>query len=340
MSILIVDDDDIALCMLKDMLEKAGYEVETASDGRQAIELLEHGSSRLVISDWEMPEMNGLELCEAVRSSVHLGYVYLILLTAHNSREHVIQGLSAGADDFVGKPFDPDELLVRVRAGERILSLETRDVTIIAMAKLAESRDPETGGHLERIQNYCHTITKYLFIQKRFPDLIDPEFVRLIHITSPLHDIGKVGISDRILLKQGPLTEEEFEVMKTHTTLGAKTLEAALQKFPNARYLQMARDIALTHHERFDGKGYPSGLSGEAIPLSGRIMALADVYDALTSKKVYREGYSHEQAESMIFDEAGSHFDPAIVEAFERNRETFLEIRERYQALETATASP
>jgi putative two-component system response regulator len=316
------------------VLVQAGYEVMLAGDGKEALDLLRNGDCRLVLSDWEMPVMDGLELCKAVRSGELPGYIYFILLTGHRDHDHVVEGLSAGADDFISKPFSPAELRVRVRAGERILSLETRDIAIFALAKLTESRDPETGAHLERVQNYCRVVARHLFEKEKFKNLVDPEYIRLIYITSPLHDIGKVGIPDRVLLKPGRLTEEEFEIMKTHTTMGAETLEAALKKFPNAKFLQMARDIALSHHERYDGTGYPRGLNGEAIPLCGRIVSLADVYDALTSKRVYKEDYAHEVAESILLEESGKQFDPEVVEAFKANQGEFIAIRERFHEKE------
>ena len=329
MKILVVDDDEIAQSMLENVLTEAGHEVEIAGDGRQALEMLHKNEFRLVVSDWEMPEMNGLELCRAIRTEC-FRYTYIILLTSHNNQDDIIEGLSAGADDFLSKPFDPAELTVRICAGERVLSLESRDVAIFAMAKLAESRDYETGLHLERIQNYCRVISKYLLDQNKYSDLIDHNYARFIYTTSPLHDIGKVGIPDSVLLKPGRLTDREFDIMKVHTTLGGETLNAALREFPGAAFLQMARDIALTHHERYDGEGYPDHLEGDEIPLCGRIVALADVYDALISKRVYKEAFAHDVAQSIIIQEAGTHFDPVIVDAFKENADEFIAIREQF----------
>ena len=239
--------------------------------------------ARLVISDWDMPEMNGIELCRRLRADESAGYIYIILLTSHDGTQKIVEGMSAGADDFISKPFDPPELLVRVRAGERVLSLETRDVAIFALAKLAESRDPETGAHLERVRSYSQVLARQLSTHPKFARIIDEKYIHLIYLTSPLHDIGKVGIPDSVLLKPGRLSDHEFEIMKQHAALGADTLDAALQQFPEAKFLKMARDIAASHHERFDGSGYPAGLKANDIPLCGRIVALADVYDALTS---------------------------------------------------------
>ena len=330
MRILIVDDDPMALEMLRHALTRAGHSVETATNGREALDVLQRGGCRLVISDWEMPEMSGVELCRAIRAGDSAGYVYIVLLSARVSAADTVEGLSAGADDFMTKPFNPAELKVRVSIGERILSLETRDLTIFAMAKLAESRDPETGAHLERVCCYCRVLAQHLACLPKFQHEVDGAYARLIYLTSPLHDIGKVAIPDCVLLKPGRLSDREFEIMKEHTTLGARTLEAALREHPEARFLQMARDIAASHHERWDGTGYPRGLSGADIPLCGRIVALADVYDALTTKRVYKGAFTHDVARSIILEGRGAHFDPDIVDAFVANEAQFHDIRARF----------
>jgi putative two-component system response regulator len=330
LNILIVDDNAIALELLRNALQQAGHTVTATRGGREAIDLIRGGEFALVISDWEMPGMNGVELCRAVRQENLSAYVYFILLTGHDTRQNKIEGLDAGADDFMTKPFDAAELCARVRSAERMLSLETRDVAIFAMAKLAESRDPETGAHLERVQRYSKILTQHLRRSSRVGEQINDDFVRLIYLTSPLHDIGKVGIPDCVLLKPGRLSDQEFEVMKTHTTLGGQTLEAALRKFPNVKFLQMARDIAMSHHERYDGKGYPAGIRGEAIPMCGRIVALADVYDALTSKRVYKDAFCHEVAKSIIVGDSGAHFDPEVVGAFLSAEAEFTRIRDQF----------
>lgn len=328
MRILIVDDDDFALEVLEHALTMEQHEVVVAHSVREALEILRTGSCHLVIADWLMPEVDGLELCRHIRKSDYLGYTYVILLTSRNRSEDIVAGLSAGADDFVAKPFDPAELLVRVRTGERILSLETRDLAMFAMAKLAEARDPETGAHLERVRLYSRIIAEHLSKQRNFREEVNQEFMRLIYQTSPLHDIGKVGIPDCVLLKPGRLDDREFEIMKTHTTIGAETLGAAVQRFPRAKFLRMAYDIVLTHHEKFDGSGYPQGLAGQDIPLCGRIVALADVYDAITSKRVYKEAFTHDIARGTVIEESGKHFDPHVVEAFIKNEDTFIGIRD------------
>lgn len=328
--ILVVDDDEISRDMIEHTLRKAGYDVETAADGAEALEILRAGHCRLVISDWNMPRLSGIELCRAVRDDDTDGYVYLILLTSHASPDEIVEGMSAGADDFITKPFNPAELVVRVRAGARILSLEMRDVAIFALAKLAESRDTETGRHLERVQCYSRSLARQMSELPKFADVVDGEFIRLIYQTSPLHDIGKVAIPDCVLRKPGRLSDDEFKVMKTHVEHGASTLDAALERFPEAQFFRVARDIAASHHERWDGRGYPAGLAGEAIPLAGRIVAVADVYDALTSRRCYKDAFTHETARSIIINDSGTHFDPDVVDAFLRAEPDFIGIRERF----------
>jgi putative two-component system response regulator len=335
MKVMVVDDDPICLELLSNAVTQMGHEVVQAANGMEALEFLQtHPSCRLVISDWEMPEMDGLELCHAIRFGDFSGYIYFVLLTSHDSPREKVLGLEAGADEFLGKPFDPNELSVRIKTAERILSLETRDVAIFAMAKLAESRDPETGAHLERMQNYCRVIAWHLAGLPEFRETIDREFLRLIYATSPLHDIGKVGIPDAVLLKPGKLTDQEFEIMKTHTTLGAQTLAAALDQFPGTRFLEMARDIAACHHEKYDGKGYPHGLAGDKIPLCARIVALADAYDALTTKRVYKPAFSHAKTRQIILEGSGTHFDTIMVEAFKACESQFLVIADSFREIQ------
>ncbi len=284
------------------------------------------GEFRIVISDWEMPEMSGDELCRQIRARESSGYVYIMLVTYFDGIDHVVEGLRAGADDFLTKPYHPEELRVRLRAAERILSLESRDVLLFAMAKLTESRDADTGMHLDRIRAYCRLLAEELASCKKYRDQVDGEYIRLLYLTVPLHDIGKVGIPDSVLLKPGPLTPDEFEIMKRHTTIGGDTLQAVTKAHPEARYLLMARDIALTHHERFDGTGYPFGLSGVDIPLCGRLTALADVYDALTTRRVYKDKMDFEDAREVIIAGNGTQFDPDVVQAFLSREEEMIRV--------------
>ncbi|MGI8979552.1 MAG: HD-GYP domain-containing protein [Pirellulaceae bacterium] len=339
MRILIVDDDDLALGLLESVLLKAGHQVDRAHDGNEALDWVRKGVHRIIISDWDMPGIDGLTLCRKVRGTT-ANYIYFILLTGHASSSDIIEGLSAGADDFIVKPFRPAELLLRVRISERLLSLETRDIAIFTMAKLAESRDRETGQHLERVRCFSQMLAQHLMEHSAYSNFIDDSFVRLIYETSPLHDIGKVGIPDSILLKPGKLSEDEFAIMKTHTLLGVETLEAALAKYPDAQFLRFACDIVACHHERYDGTGYPRGLVGENIPLAARIVALADVYDALTSKRIYKQALSHEEAFDIIVQGSGRHFDPVVVAAFRAIASSFAETRHLLNDNEPAFTLP
>ena len=330
MDVLIVEDDCVSAEILSNSLRHFGYDVTTTDNGRKAFELIRSGKYRLVVSDWDLPEMSGVEICRQIRERRSSSYIYVILVTSFDGVENVVEGLHAGADDFLTKPLQPEELRMRLRVGERILSLESRDVVIFAMAKLAESRDPQTGAHLERIREYCRVLAQEMSGWKRFSDEIDGEYVQLVYMTSPLHDIGKVGIPDNVLLKPGKFTEEEFEIMKQHTLIGGQTLGAAVRAHPEAQFLRMAHDIAMTHHERFDGRGYPYGLRGEEIPLCGRITALADVYDALTTRRVYKAKMTHDATREIILEGSGKHFDPDTVQAFLNREKDFVAINRRF----------
>ncbi|MCL2648540.1 MAG: response regulator [Phycisphaerales bacterium] len=324
MNVLVADDDPVALEMVTSILEEYGCKVTAAPNGKKALDILRSREDiSLVISDWDMPEMTGPELCQAIRKENLARYIYVILLTARQGTSHLVDGLAAGADEFISKPLSPEELAVRLRTAERILALETRDLTIFAMAKLAESRDPETGQHLERVRHYARALAAEMAHQEKFRNIVTQGFVTLMYQTSPLHDIGKVSIPDSVLLKPDRLDDIEFEIMKTHARSGADTLDQALSMHPGAEFLRMARDIAACHHERFDGKGYPAGLTGEQIPLAARIFSLADVYDALISKRVYKPGFTHEVAKKIIRDGRGTQFDPDVVDAFMRCESQF-----------------
>jgi putative two-component system response regulator len=314
--VLVAEDNELEAEMLQHTLAQFGYDATLARDGLEAFELIRTGRYQLVLSDWEMPGLTGVELCRRVRKRFSCGYIYFVLLTARTGTDNIVAGLNAGADDFLTKPFQPQELYCRLRVGERLLAMETRDLTIFSLAKLAESRDPDTGAHLERIREYCRLLADQLSREHHFRALIDGDYIQMIYLTSPLHDVGKVGIPDCVLLKPGKLTDDEFDIMKQHTVLGGQTLDATVRAYPDAPFLQMARDIAWTHHEKYNGQGYPRGLCGTEIPLCGRIVAVADVYDALTTKRVYKEAYSHEMAFSIIRDGRGNHFDPDVVDAF------------------------
>ncbi|MCJ7686916.1 MAG: response regulator [Desulfobacteraceae bacterium] len=330
MKILIVDDELVSRKKMDLLVRSLGYETLVASDGVEGWEAWKKERARLVITDWMMPRMDGLELCRRIREAEGSQYIYIIMVTSREDVNDLVRGMDAGADDFITKPFIKEELAVRIRAGQRISSFQTRDIVIFSLARLVESRDSETGNHLERIRHYSKALTTGILELDNPPKEIDTLFLDNIFLTSPLHDVGKIGIPDYILLKPGRLDDKEFQIMKKHSVIGFNTLNEALEKYPKADYLRMSAEIALSHHEKFDGTGYPNGLKGEEIPLSARIVALADVYDALISRRIYKEAYQHDMAKSIIEKERGNHFDPIVVDAFLSLEDKFIEIAERF----------
>ena len=330
MKILVVDDKLTSRKTLEIYAKKLGHEVITANDGQEAWNIWNSERPRLVVTDWVMPNMTGLELCSAIREHEDEDYTYIVMVTAQDEIEQIVLGMKAGADDYLTKPVNKEEFYFGLKAGERVLNLQDKDIVIFSLAKLAESRDLETGAHLERIRHFSKTLAKTLLNISNAPVLLNTHYIDNIFLTSPLHDIGKVGIPDHILLKPGRFTDEEFDIMKNHTLIGYSTLNDALQKSPKAEYLRMSAEIALSHHEKYNGSGYPNGLKGDDIPFSARIVAVADVYDALTSVRVYKKGMSHDIAYNIIQKESGMHFDPFILIAFDQCQEQFIKIKERF----------
>jgi putative two-component system response regulator len=330
MKVLIADDELISRTKLEKQVSAMGHQVLVACDGKEALSLWVHNRPEMVITDWVMPVMTGIELVKEIRRLQGSRYCYVIIITSQSETDDMVMGMEAGADDFIVKPFIKEELTVRIRAGERIINFGSRDIVIFSMACLAEARDNDTGNHLERIRYYSKILAEDLAIVEKVEQLT-PDFIDNIFLTSPLHDIGKIGIPDFVLLKPGRLDDKEYNIMKTHTKIGFESLTTAIQKYPNAEYLKMSAEIAYYHHEKYDGSGYPCALRGEQIPLSARIVALADVYDALVSKRVYKSAMPHDTAKSIIISERGKHFDPLIVDAFVRCEQQFIEILERYE---------
>ncbi len=327
--ILLTDDDPAQRLLLQILLEQKGFFVHTAANGREALDILERDPAiRLLVTDLEMPEMDGFALIKALRQR-HGRYVYIIVLTSMEEQKLVVKALRLGADDFMTKPAFKEELELRIKGGQRLLHLESQDELILALAKLSEYRSDETGYHLERVQWYTRLLARDL-ADNCHESTISAIQAEEIAQVSPLHDIGKVAIADDILHKPGKLTREEFATIKTHTIIGGNILQDIYRKNGSA-YLKTAWEIARHHHERFDGSGYPDGLSGNAIPLAARIMALADVYDALASKRCYKDPFPHEKIRAIILQEKGHHFDPLVVDAFLRQEDIWLTIRERFQ---------
>ncbi len=327
--ILLVDDDPAQRMLLNMCLEMGDYAVIEANNGEEAFTILEREPDiRLVVTDLDMPVMNGFDLISKVRES-DLRYRYLIVLTSSEEKESLVNALSLGADDYISKPVRPDEMRLRIEGGIRLLRLEIQEELILSMAKLAEYRSDETGYHLERVQFYTRTLARDL--SNKHPQLkISTQQAEEFARVSPLHDIGKVAIPDSILHKPDQLTTEEFELMKNHANIGGQLLKDIYTK-TGSPYLRVAYEAAMYHHERYNGKGYPEGLKGEEIPVVARIVALADMYDAMTSERCYKIPFSHEKAKNIILMERGEHLDPKMVDSFLAMEDEWLAIRERFK---------
>ncbi len=353
-TILVVDDTPANLSLMTGLLRDE-YKVKAAIDGEKALRIAQASPPPdLILLDIMMPGMDGYEVCRRLKADPATRDIPVIFLTAKSGIEDEKMGLDLGAVDYITKPISPPIVMARVRnhlvlkasadflrdkadyleheVGKRTAEIiAIQDVTILAMASLAETRDSDTGNHIRRTQHYVKALALKLREQPRLAALLDDRYILMLFKSAPLHDIGKVGIPDRILLKPGKLTPEEFELMKTHTTLGRDAIHAAERQLGMpVEFLKLAKEIAYSHQEKWDGSGYPEGLKGEAIPLSARLMALADVYDALISRRVYKEGMPHEQALTIISAGRGQHFDPDMVDAFLAIHEEFHAIAQRY----------
>ncbi len=326
--ILIVDDDTAQRLFFKMVLDTYNYEIFEADNGREAYKILRQNLDiRLVLTDLSMPEMDGFELIRKIRAEERR-YTYILVASSAGEKESIIKALDLGANDYVSKPVVPRELQLRLEGASQLLRLESQDEFIISMAKMAEYRSEETGFHLERVKQYTQILANDLVEIE--PELgISGQFALEISQVSPLHDIGKVAIPDKILHKHANLTTDEFEIMKSHTSLGGDLLLELYEK-TGADYLKVAYDIAMHHHEKWDGSGYPYGLKGKDIPIAARVMALADVYDAMICKRCYKESFEHDFVKSEIVKGKGIHFDPVIVDSFLRQEELWLTVMQKY----------
>lgn len=330
--VLVVDDNKSNLHLLFGML-KDDYRVIPATNGFAALKIAKDSSPPdLIILDIDMPEMDGYEVCRQLKSDSLTCNIPVIFITALGDDHYHRKGLEYGAVDYIVKPVNPILTKARIKNhlclklyNDHLLSLvndKTNKLALIqsvmmgCLGTLAEYRDPETGGHIKRTQSYVKAIAKVLQSHPDFSAELTNENIDYIYQAAPLHDVGKVAISDSILLKPGKLTDEEFKEMKGHAVLGFKALEKAALQLEREPFITYAQEISLTHHEKWDGSGYPKGISGDEIPISGRLMAVADVYDALISKRVYKKSFSHERAIAIIREGSGTHFDSRVVGAF------------------------
>jgi putative two-component system response regulator len=351
--ILVVDDEKFFIDVIVELLN-GDYKVSVAMDASQALRRAQtEPLPELILLDILMPDMDGYEVCRQLKENPVTRDIPVIFLTVKSEVSDEVKGFELGAVDYILKPISPPVFKARVathlalnrarnllthqnqqlevKVKERTAELSrTKDVAIYCMASLAETRDAETGKHILRTQNYVRVLAQGLIDHPRFCDYLDDEIIEMLYKTSPLHDIGKVGVPDQILLKPGKLDPDEWEEMKMHAEYGHDSLLRAEQVLGTTDFLQMAREIAYTHHEKWDGSGYPRGLKGDEIPVSGRLMAVADVYDALISFRVYKKAIPHQEAVEIIRDASGSHFDPDIVDLFLAQQGVFRQIAEEF----------
>jgi putative two-component system response regulator len=343
--ILIVDDEHLNRELLKVMLEYEGYIIKSVNSGEEALKSVAQDPPDLILLDIMMPGLNGNRVAGKLKKNPETLSIPIIMVTSIDNHDAKLTALKLGADDFLTKPVDRAEIILRVRnmlrlkdysdlisdynhkleakVKERTAKLESAyKETILTMVSAAEFKDEETGAHVRRIAHYSYLLGRLLGLSKKMN--------KALFYASPMHDIGKIGISDAILFKKDPFTAKEREIMNTHSAIGAKILQNG-----DSPFIKMGAEIALNHHERWDGTGYPNGISGEDIPLSARIMALCDVYDALRSKRPYKPAFSHEKAVKIIIEGDGrtmpEHFDPKVLAAFAAHPENFQKVYEKYK---------
>jgi putative two-component system response regulator len=354
-TVMVVDDNPINLKLMGEMLRSGGYDVRSFPRGRMALAAATENPPDLILLDINMPEMTGYEVCQRLKSSPQLSDIPVIFLSAMNAPEDRLRCFRSGGVDYVSKPFQFEEVQARVDAHVRLRRLQQeveRDnfrlqelvqiqvkkiaaaqmETLFAIARLAEARDDETGKHVERVQAFCKLLAVGLSEHPKYGSAVGSAWIRNIFHSSPMHDIGKVAIPDRILLKPGALTPVEFTTMKSHALLGAQTLQSVHDKYPENDFIEMGIELARSHHEWWDGTGYPDGLAGEAIPLCARVLAIADCYDALRSKRSYKPALPHVESCAIILQDSGKHFDPVLTGVFSELADAFEDVWKRMDA--------
>lgn len=348
--VLIVDDDPNMIAILGNLLEDS-FKRQVTTSGKKALKILTESKELpdLILLDLIMKEIDGFEICSIVRSNERLKDIPIIVISGLSDGNSIKKALDTGCTDYIRKPFEKKEVQARImkhindyRQKQEVAksnlelnklirrkNTENSDfqmATIFALAKLTESRDDDTGAHLERVQGFCRLILKKLKLTQEYKNIINNEYIDIVQKASILHDIGKVSVEDRILLKAGKLTEDEFEKMKSHTIIGSDTLKEVAIQYPGNKFIEIGVEIARHHHEKWNGQGYPDKLAGGEIPLSARVVALADMYDALRSERIYKEAFSHEKTSEILKEARGSHLDPFIVDVFLDHNEEFDKI--------------
>ena len=344
-TILAVDDNRVNLDILVNVLGEL-YDLSVATRGATALQLVMDNPPDLILLDIMMPGMDGFQVIKKLKENKETENIPVIFLSALSDVADKSKGFQLGAVDYITKPFHIEEVKARVnihlrlRQAEQKLKQYNDELThivaeqveqikqsqlaiIFALAKLSNTRDDDTGMHLERVQHLCQILTQAMTAEPAFAGQITPDFIKTLFHVSPLHDVGKVGIADVILLKPASLTPEEFEVMKTHTTIGADTLASVHLQYPDNQFVEMGIEVARFHHEKWDGSGYPVGLAGKQIPLAARIMSIVDVYEALRARRPYKDPFPHDESVEIIRTLSGSSFDPSIVAVFEKIHEKF-----------------
>jgi len=346
---MVVDDNPTNLKLMNEILKSCGYEVRSFPRGRMALRAARETPPDLILLDIDMPEMTGYEVCTRLKSDARLSKIPVIFISAMNASEDRLRGFRSGGVDYISKPFQFEEVQARVDAHVKLrhfqreietdnsrlqeqVEIQVKKLaaaqmeTIFAIAKLAEARDKDTGRHLERVQIFCRLLAMGLSERPKYQTTIGDAWIQHLFHASPLHDIGKVAVPDRILLKAGRLTPEEFAIMKTHAALGAQTLMTIHGRYPDNEFIEMGIQITRSHHEKWDGTGYPDGLAGEEIPLCARVLAVADHYDALRSRRCYKSDIPHGETCSIIFGESGTHLDPSVTAVFREIADTFQDV--------------
>lgn len=326
--VLIIEDEATQRKILEQHLKKLDYEVLVAINGKDGIEQWEKAEGvRLVLTDLEMPDAGGFEVVKHIRNH-ETAHTYIMILTTKTDKESLVQGLSLQVDDFVGKPIIKEELDLRLKSAIRLLRLEDHDKLVVTLSELAAIRSGEPDTHLKRVKEYCRILAGD--ICENHPEAeLSKQNVEDIANISVLHDIGKICIPDGLLHKRGRYTSKEYEIIKEHTTSGADILKDLYQETASS-FLHIGYEIVLGHHERWDGSGYPKGLQGEEIPLPARIVSFADTYDAILSRRPYKDPLPLSTAATVIIEESGKQFDPMVVEAFKRNQKAFEEVYRKF----------